>query len=631
PAGVDLNVNLDTVIASTLSYTLGAYLENLVQAGVSNATGTGNELANVLTGNDGDNLLNGLAGNDTINGGLGNDTVIGGQGNDSLVGGSGIDTADYSASTAGVTVELWRGLASADGLGGQDTVLGFEVVIGTAQNDLIAGSSIGDSLSGGAGNDGLYGGDGNDTLVAGLGQDTFDGGTGIDTLDYGAAAGPVTAELWRGAALNDGQGAIDTLASIDVLIGSAFNDILAGAAIGESFRGGAGNDGIYAGAGNDTLVGGLGNDTLDGGTNTDTVDYSAAAGPVVVSLLTSTATSDGDGGQDAVWNIESVIGTGFNDQLIGGLGADTLTGGAGNDTLAGGAGNDRLDGTSGVDTVTYAAATANVTAELWRGQALVDGQGGVDTLLNIDNLIGSNQNDLLAGTDLENLLNGGLGNDSLYAAGGADTLVGGAGNDILDGGAGTDVADYSGAAGPVTAELWRGATLADGSGGTDTFFNLENLIGSGQNDLLAGTDLANALSGGAGNDQLFGAGGADTLAGGLGNDTLNGGAGADLFLFDTAFGAGNVDTVQDFSVIDDTFQLENAIFSALLTPGTLAASQLRAGAGVTAAADADDFVLYNSSTGALFYDPDGNGAVVATQIATLGVGLALTAADFSVV
>jgi serralysin len=343
------------------------------------------------------------------------------------------------------------------------------------------------------------------------------------------------------------------------------------------------------------------------------------------------ATNDGHGGQDAVWNIESVIGSGLNDQLSGGLGADTLTGGAGNDTLSGGAGNDRLDGTSGIDTASFATATTGVTAELWRGLAVVDGQGGTDTLVNIDNLIGSNLNDLLAGTDLENLLSGGSGNDGLYAAGGADTLVGGAGNDTLDGGAGTDVADYSAATGPVTAELWRGATLADGQGGTDTFFGIENLIGSAQNDLLAGTDLANALTGGAGNDQLFGAGGADTLAGGLGNDTLNGGAGTDIFLIDTAFGAGNLDTVQDFSVVDDTVQLENAIFTALLLPGALAASQLRAGAGTSTAADADDFVLYNSSNGALFYDPDGIGAVVATQIATLGVGLALTAADFSVV
>jgi Ca2+-binding RTX toxin-like protein len=124
----------------------------------------------------------------------------------------------------------------------------------------------------------------------------------------------------------------------------------------------------------------------------------------------------------------------------------------------------------------------------------------------------------------------------------------------------------------------------------------------------------------------------DTLVGGLGNDTLNGGAGLDVFLFNTALGAANVDAVQDFAVVDDTIWLENAVFTALVAAGPLAAGQLRAGAGVTTAADGNDFVLYNSSTGALYYDADGDGNTAGSmQFALLGAGLGLTVADFVVV
>ena len=112
----------------------------------------------------------------------------------------------------------------------------------------------------------------------------------------------------------------------------------------------------------------------------------------------------------------------------------------------------------------------------------------------------------------------------------------------------------------------------------------------------------------------------------------HGGAGLDVFLFNTTLGPGNIDTVQDFVVVDDTIWLENGVFTALVATGPPVAGQLRAGAGVTTAADANDFLLYNSSTGALSYDSDGNGsAALPMHFALLGVGLALALADFVVV
>ncbi|MCB0066468.1 MAG: hypothetical protein KDD77_04920, partial [Caldilineaceae bacterium] len=89
------------------------------------------------------------------------------------------------------------------------------------------------------------------------------------------------------------------------------------------------------------------------------------------------------------------------------------------------------------------------------------------------------------------------------------------------------------------------------------------------------------------------------------------------------------DTIADFNVVADTIELENAIFASLTSTGTLAAGSFHAGAGVSAV-DADDFILYDSASGALFYDVDGNGAGAAVQFATLSSGLALSSADFMV-
>ena len=113
------------------------------------------------------------------------------------------------------------------------------------------------------------------------------------------------------------------------------------------------------------------------------------------------------------------------------------------------------------------------------------------------------------------------------------------------------------------------------------------------------------------------------MDGGLGADTLFGGNDADTFVFSTTLGAGNIDIIGAFSVVDDTIQLSLSIFSAF--GATLDAGEFVIGA---AAADADDFIIYDAASGALYYDADGNGGGAAVQFATLGVGLALTTADF---
>lgn len=221
----------------------------------------------------------------------------------------------------------------------------------------------------------------------------------------------------------------------------------------------------------------------------------------------------------------------------------------------------------------------------------------------IENAIGGTGNDRLTGNAAANQLTGGDGNDTLSGAEGNDTLDGGNGADNLDGGTGDD-------------RLTAGA-------GNDT------VAGGDGNDVMLGQGGADVMLGGTGNDSLVGAGGNDTLTGGAGRDTLDGGAGKDLIVFDSLPTTGNADAVPGFSVVDDSFQLVRSGAFTALAAGTLAAAAFWRG---TAAHDADDRIVFNSTNGSLWYDADGNGAGAAVQIATLtGVVGTLAATDFLVV
>jgi Ca2+-binding RTX toxin-like protein len=655
--------------------------------------GIGNDM---LQGGDGGDTLNGGVGNDLLAGGiyeywngtytytgLGNDTYVFGKGGgqdaiwdmdttannlDTISLNEGIGQGDVGFSVAGSHLELvlndtgdkllvnnfflgshWKieRIAFADGalwnLGTiQVATGGDDSLPGTGIDDLIFAGNGSDTLQGQGGSDVLLGGAGNDSMSGGIGDDVYSVDAAGDTINESSAEGTDAVYASVSYMLSGhienlilvGRGNLDGA-------GNASANLLTGNSGSNSLNGGDGNDTLVGGDGNDTLVGGDGNDTLDGSVGIDTVDFSAAAVGVTAEFWRGYTMNDGYGKQDTLLNIEALIGSNHADTLAGASGNDWLAGGAGNDglyaadgtdTLIGGAGNDTLDGGNGADGADYSNATSPVTAELWRSLALNDGQGGQDALWNIENLIGSAYADVLAGANGDNALTGGAGNDGLYAADGNDTLTGGQGNDTLDGGNGMDTADYTLAPAGVTAEIWRGLATNDGHGAQDGLWNMEHLIGSAFSDLLAGTDAVNRLTGLAGADQLYAAAGNDTLSGGLGNDTLNGGAGADIFVFDTAIGVGNLDTIMDYSTADDTVHLENAVFTALATTGVLGAGLLRAGAGVTSAADGNDLILYNSTTGAVYYDADGSGASSApVQFAALGAGLGLTESDFVVI
>ena len=142
-------------------------------------------------------------------------------------------------------------------------------------------------------------------------------------------------------------------------------------------------------------------------------------------------------------------------------------------------------------------------------------------------------------------------------------------------------------------------------------------------DVLRGTGGADVLSGGSGNDALWGLGGADTLTGGPGRDT---------FVFSTAPTANAVARVTDFVPGTDRIQLSGPGFAAAGPAGPLGVDAFWAGPGVTAAHDASDRLVFNTSTGDLYLDPDGTGPGTAVLFAQLpGLTTSLASTDFFVV
>lgn len=264
----------------------------------------------------------------------------------------------------------------------------------------------------------------------------------------------------------------------------------------------------------------------------------------------------------AAWNLlfaadDTITGTAYGDTLAGGAGADTISGGSGNDILDGmtgndrlsggdgddllhgGAGADRLDGGKGYDMASYFGAKKGVVANLTKPSSNT-GDAQNDVYVSIEDLDGSQYNDVLTGNTAKNFIAGNKGNDKLYGGSGDDTLMGGSGADLLDGGSGSDTASYAGATAGVTVNLATSKSNAGSDAVGDTYFSIENLIGSAYNDKLIGNSGANRISGWKG------------------NDTLTGGAGADDFVFAKGYGK---DTITDFQNNVDDLDLRSYKFS----------------------------------------------------------------------
>jgi len=378
------------------------------------------------------------------------------------------------------------------------------------------------------------------------------------------------------------------------------------------------------------------NSDVDAGTGAYLVSAAVATEP---GLLVGTRLADTLVGTQIA---NTLLGLEGNDTLDGKAGADSLVGDTGNDTLIGGLGSDVLVGGVGNDSYYIDALTDQVIEQAGQGTDIVNVQiatAGARYTLGADvehaivrsaaavHLTGNGLANALTGNGASNELQGLAGNDTLNGGGGADTLVGGAGSDLyfvdnpLD-----QITELSGAGqgiDSVRATLIAGATFVLAG-------NVENggLLGTTAAH-LTGNASANVLTGNTGANTLSGLAGADVLNGGAGQDTLEGGSGADTFRFANAAVAANRDVVVDFSTVDDTLQLENAVFTKLSTLGALSAQFFVANA-TGLAQDVDDYIVFNTTTGALTYDANGSGAGTGVQFATLLGSPAVTAADFVV-
>jgi Ca2+-binding RTX toxin-like protein len=402
----------DTVRAS-VSYVMGANIENLTLTGSAEIDGAGNSLNNLLNGNSGNNILTGDAGDDTLNGGTGADSMDGGDGNDVYMTNGG-DTITELADGGTDTVNSSLSYILAANLENL-TLTGSSELNGTGNslNNVLTGNSANNILTGNEGNDTLSGVVGADTLVGGTGNDRYvtDGGDTItESLNAGTDTVVSSVSYTLGSNLEyltlTGTTAVNAFGNSlnNIITGNSANNVLNGLAGADTLIGGDGDD-IYVTNGSDTI-------TEAGHSGIDLVRSSVTfiLGSNLENLtLTGTAAIDGTGNN-------------LNNMIIGNSAANTLNGHTGSDTLIGGAGDD-IYITNGGDTITEA-----VNA----GTDLVQSSASFVLSSNLENLTLTGTSATTgSGNYLSNLI---LGNDAaniIYGAGGIDTLTGGNGADTF--------------------------------------------------------------------------------------------------------------------------------------------------------------------------------------------------------
>ncbi len=429
------------------------------------------------------------------------------------------------------------------------------------------------------------------------GFEMFDGGFG-ETLT-GASLDIATYFSYCNAHDLHGLDAV-LLAGDDSIVGNNV-DPAPGFWTGDALLGYAGNDVIDGLSGDDTLYGGDGNDTLDGGFGADLMAGDTGDDLYVVDNYADSVQENSFEGNDTVQaSISFVLGDGVENLVLTGTQAIDGTGNEGFNFITGNDAANELSGLGAHDTLV--------------------GNGGDDSLhggIGLDSLLGGDGNDLLDGGSDDDTLFGGYGFDTLLGGDGNDRMLGNTGSDLLDGGNGDD-----------NERGGQGNDVVLGGTGDDS------LYGDIARDTVMGGDGNDTLFGGQGRDTLNGEAGNDYLRGDIANDTLTGGTGADQFWFAQG-GAGNADTVTDFTQGTDMLGFITTNFASLTGlgtggGGTLNAANFASGAGLAAATSATDFVFYDTTSGQLWYDADGNGGGGALLVATLQGTPALAATDILV-
>ncbi|AFY48168.1 Ca2+-binding protein, RTX toxin [Nostoc sp. PCC 7524] len=540
----------------------------------------GSRFNDSIVGNNENNVLQGDNGNDTLLGLGGDDVLLAGAGADYIDGGEGKDTITYIGSKAGVYVnvsnsnvtfispidKVLTSLPANRGFGGEangDRIFNVENVQGSVYNDILVASDAAGNVSG------L---DGDDILVAGAQADNLDGGNGRDWVTYrrsnagvnvslltnnnsgGYAAGDV---IERASDANGDP--IANRSSIENLEGSNFSDTLEGDIANNILRGLIGNDTLRGNAGNDTLIGGIGADVLDGGTGIDWADYSESPSGVRVSLLPGAVNTGGHGEGDTfvhngqIATVENLLGSDFNDVLIGDNGNNIINPGLSNgvlDTVNGNGGSDRLIIDYSRNDIGTGIIGGYFTGLTSAGYLYRNVSNNNNTILdsvsfsNIEHLtvIGTTQDDEIRGGPGDDILLGGTGDDTIYGGRGSNVILADDGDDVI-----TDQNDINlGFAGTPAANSF---IYLDGGRGIDTLSI--DLSGKPDNIVLVSLDplqenpnqalrLADGsaitrfevfqdIETGAGNDRLTQLGRVDNIfRTGAGDDIINSGLGIDI-------------------------------------------------------------------------------------------------------
>jgi Ca2+-binding RTX toxin-like protein len=507
-AGAD-DGGLDTV-HSSITFTLGAFVERLTLVGTAAVDGAGNDLANRIVGNQAANTVMGGGGDDSLAGGGGDDRLIGGAGRDGLSGGAGSDTFVLGPADATSTDHVWDFTAE-DLVGIIPGTYGLSegsLVVNDGTGKLVLDAAYFSTVSGSTrqGTESGHGqflynttsralmwdADGAGTSSSGVVLAVFNAGVVLDAAQFVMIAG------------NNAPGGI-------ALSNAPVTENVAGAAIGavtvQDVDGGdthtfqISDSRFQIVAGTLKLADGVSLDfeteptvaltisATDRGGLSTSQSFTITVKDVVAASFGGTPAGDNLAGTSEADILRGIAG---NDVLRGLAGNDTLDGGDGGDTMVGGAGADALSGGAGIDTASYAGSSGGVNVNLATG-AVSGGAATGDTLTGIENLAGSDFADTLTGNA------------------GSNTLTGGAGGDALDGGGGIDSVSYAGSSAGVTVNLAIGAASGGHAAG-DTLTGIENLIGSA---------FADTLTGNAGHNTLTGGAGADALDGGIGLDSAS--------------------------------------------------------------------------------------------------------------
>ena len=514
---------------------------------------------------------------------------------------------------AGATIEKTLTIAVTDVTPENVTGDGVDnVLVGGSGTDRFLGLGGADSLTGRGGDDTLNGGAGIDTLVGGLGNDRYFVEAAGDVIVEAARSGEDEVFANVSYALASGV-SVEHLATFNAT-GTAAVD-LTGNEVSQTLTGNDGANVLDGRGGSDTMTGYAGDDRYVVDSIGDVVVETRAAGRDAVAASVSYVLA----AAQEIEVLETTDAAGLRAiELTGNEFAQILTGNAGNNVLNGRGGADTMAGLSGDDR--YFMDNAN-------DRVIEAGNGGTDELYaNVSYTLAAGQEVehlgtytvlgtaaiTLTGNEFDQTLDGNAGANTLNGRGGADVMQGFGGDDryFVDDAGDRVIEGLNGGADTVYANV--SYTLAAGQH-IETLATFSSTGTAALN--LTGNDFANTIIGNAGANILDGLRGADTLTGGAGEDT---------FQFSRI--PTTVDHITDFRAVDDTITLKATAF--IGTAGALDASAFKIISGSGNVVDADDRILYDRNTGALFYDADGSGAGLAVQFATLDNKAAISAADF---